>query len=119
MGTRPSAISWRTAASSESRPALPMRGVAANAAAARNAAGSYTFDQTRPYALTGTIGVQRLLAKDYTIEVRYVHTKGVHLWNQTRLNIISLVTPTTYIPTFLTAPSAAQLAAMTMTLGTI
>ena len=91
----------------------------ANAAAARNAAGSYTFDQTRPYALTGTIGVQRLLAKDYTIEVRYVHTKGVHLWNQTRLNIISLVTPTTYIPTFLTAPSAAQLAAMTMTLGTI
>ena len=62
---------------------------------ARAAVASYTFDQTnRPYAMTGTIGVQRSLGKDYTIEARYVYTKGVHLWNQTRLNIISPVTPT-------------------------
>ena len=32
-------------------------------AAARAAVASYTFDQTRPYALNGTLGVQRLLAK--------------------------------------------------------
>ena len=86
---------------------------------ARAATASYTFDQHRPYALTGTIGVQRLLGKDYTIEARYVYTKGVHLWNQTRLNIISPVTPTTVIPTYFTTPTAAQLAANTLTLGAL
>ncbi|MBZ5724764.1 MAG: carboxypeptidase regulatory-like domain-containing protein [Acidobacteriia bacterium] len=86
---------------------------------ARAATASYTFDQHRPYALTGTIGVQRLLGKDYTIEARYVYTKGVHLWNQTRLNIISPVTPTTFIPTYFTTPTAAQLAANTLTLGAL
>src|ERR1017187_8410950 len=108
MRRRPRRTTGRRASDLRTRRVRPANGgivgippSVANAAAARNAAGSYTFDQTRPYALTGTIGVQRLLTKDYTIEVRYVHTKGVHLWNQTRLNIISLVTPTTYIPTFL------------------
>ncbi|HXN47527.1 MAG TPA: TonB-dependent receptor [Bryobacteraceae bacterium] len=87
-----------------------------NAADARAAVSSYTFDMTkRPYAMTGTIGVQRMLAKDYTIEARYVYTKGVHLWNQTRLNIISPVTPTNYLPTFVTAPPS--FAGLTNTLG--
>jgi hypothetical protein len=95
---------------------LPPQGTTAQA---RAAIASYTFDQTRPYALTGTIGVQRLLAKDYTVEARYVYTKGVHLWNQTRMNIVDLVTPTRFIPTYLTTPTSAQLAADTLTLGTI
>jgi hypothetical protein len=88
-------------------------------AQARAAVASYTFDQHRPYAITGTIGVQRLLAKDYTIEARYVYTKGVHLWNQTRLNRITQVTATNSIPTFLTTPSASTLAALTTTLGAL
>jgi len=89
-----------------------------NAADARAAVASYTFDQThRPYALTGTLGVQRLLGKDYTLEARYVYTKGVHLWNQTRLNILSRVSPTDFLPTYTTAPSAAQIAALTTFLG--
>jgi hypothetical protein len=91
----------------------------ATTAQARAAIASYTFDQTRPYALTGSLGVQRLLAKDYTIEARYVYTKGVHLWNQTRLNIVSPVTPTHFIPTYLTTPTAAQLGADTLTLGAL
>ena len=87
---------------------------------ARAAVASYTFDQTkRPYALTGTIGVQRLLGKDYTIEARYVYTKGVHLWNQTRMNILSRVTPTDFLPTYPTMPSAATIAALTTTLAQI
>ena len=84
---------------------------------ARAATASYTFDQTRPYALTGTLGVQRLLAKDYTIEARYVYTKGVHLWNQTRMNRITNVTATQNIPTYLAVPSASVLAADKTTLG--
>jgi hypothetical protein len=84
---------------------------------ARGAIAAYIFDQNRPYALTGTLGVQRLLAKDYTVEARYVYTKGVHLWNQSRLNIISPVTATLNIPTYMSTPSASTLAGLTTTLG--
>jgi carboxypeptidase family protein len=84
---------------------------------ARAAVASYTFSNQRPYALTGTIGVQRLLAKDYTVEARYVYTKGVHLWNQNRINIVSPVTSAQYIPTFLSMPSAATLGGLKTTLG--
>lgn len=91
----------------------------ATQAQARAAIASYTFDQTRPYALTGTLGVQRLLAKDYTIEARYVYTKGVHLWNQTRLNIVDPVTPTHFLPTYLSAPTVSQLNSDTLTLGAL
>jgi hypothetical protein len=94
-------------------------GASPTVAEARAATASYTFDQHRPYALTGTVGVQRMLAHDYTVEVRYVYTKGVHLWNQTRLNIVSRVTPTTFIPTYFTTPTAGQLAADTLTLGAL
>jgi hypothetical protein len=90
---------------------------ATTAAAARAAISSYTFQMNRPYALTGTLGVQHLLGKDYTIEARYVYTKGVHLWNQTRLNIAEPVNAGNALPTYLTAPTAAQLAQNTTTLG--
>ncbi len=89
----------------------------ASAAQARAAIATYTFNQNRPYALTGTLGVQRTLSKDYVAEVRYVYTKGVHLWNQTRLNVVSPVNSSRSIPTYLTTPTAAQLAGDTLTLG--
>jgi hypothetical protein len=91
-----------------------------SAADARQYIASYTFDMNkRPYAVTGTLGVQRSLGKDYTVEVRYVYTKGVHLWNQTRMNRDSLVTSSNYLPTYLTAPSSSQIAALTNTLANI
>ncbi|HME08749.1 MAG TPA: TonB-dependent receptor [Bryobacteraceae bacterium] len=86
-------------------------------ASARGAVASYTFDQTRPYAITATLGVQKLLGKDYTVEARYVYTKGVHLYNQTRLNRTTPITPTVNIPTYLSTPSAATLASLPYTLG--
>jgi hypothetical protein len=86
---------------------------------ARASIASYTFDQTRPYALNGTIGVQRLLGHDYTLEARYVYTKGVHLWNQTRLNIISPVTGSEFLPTYYAMPAAGTFAGLTTTLGQI
>ncbi len=79
--------------------------------------GSYTFGGKRPYGLTWNMGVQRIIAKNYTLEVRYVGTKGVHLWNQSRLNIQPRVTATQNIPTFFSTPSAATLAALPLTLG--
>ena len=79
--------------------------------------GSYTFGGKRPYGLTWTLGVQRVLGKNYTVEARFIETKGVHLWNQSRLNIYPRVTATNNIPTFFTMPSAATLAGLTTTLA--
>jgi hypothetical protein len=91
-----------------------------NAADARAAVASYTYDMNkRPYALTGTIGVQRSFGSDYTLEARYVYTKGVHLWNQTRMNMVSKVTSDEYLPTYLTMPSDATIASLTTTLAEI
>ena len=92
-------------------------GLPATQAAAAAAVASYTFNGTRPYALTGTLGVQRAFGKDYTFEARYVYTKGVHLYNQTRLNKTSPITATVNIPTYLSVPSAATLASLPYALG--
>jgi hypothetical protein len=80
---------------------------------------NYTFGGKRPYALTWTLGVQREFKKDYILEVRYVGTTGVHLWNQTRLNIDPQVTPNNFIPTYFSMPSAATLASLGKTLGQV
>jgi hypothetical protein len=80
---------------------------------------SYTFGGQRPYGLTWNLGVQRVFHHDYTLEVRYVGTKGVHLWNQSRLNVFSPVSATNYIPTFFTMPSAATFASLTKTLANV
>jgi hypothetical protein len=92
---------------------------APTAAQARSALSSYTWDQNRPYAINGTLGVQRLLGNDYTLEARYVYTKGVHLYVQDRLNVVPQVTPNNYIPTFFSMPSAAQFASLSKTLGDV
>ena len=96
-----------------------LTGAAPSVADLRGAVASYTFDQHRPYALTGNLGVQRLLANDYVLEARVVYTKGVHLWNQTRLNRITNITATQNIPTYLSTPSAATLASLTTTLASL
>jgi hypothetical protein len=80
---------------------------------------SYIYGGKRPYGLDWTLGVQHVFLKNYTFEARYVGTRGVHLYNQTRLNIFAKTSPTRYIPTFLTMPDAATLAGLTTTLGSI
>lgn len=90
-----------------------------NVADLRAIQSTYTFGDKRPYGLTWTLGVQRAFGSGYTAEVRYTGTKGVHLWNQTRLNAISPVTPNLNVPTYFSMPSAATLASLKTTLGAI
>jgi hypothetical protein len=85
--------------------------------AARAGISNYIPDQLRPYALNYTLSVQRLLGKDYTLEARYLGSRGVHLIVQQQINRTSPVTAAQHIPTFLTMPSAADLAALTLTTG--
>ena len=42
-----------------------------------------------------------MFAKNYTAEVRYVGTRGIHLSVQDRLNRQASVTPNNYLPTLL------------------
>ncbi len=86
------------------------------AAEARAATSSYLpANQQLGYAITWNLGIQHSFAHDYTAEVRYVGTKGVHLLVQEEINRDSLVTPANYLPTYLQMPSQAALNSLTLT----
>lgn len=59
----------------------------AGIAAQRKATSAYLPDQIVPYAETWTFGVQRVFASNYTAEVRYVGTRGIHLPTQDQINV--------------------------------
>jgi hypothetical protein len=62
-----------------------------------------------PYAESWELGVQHTFASNYTAEVRYVGSRGVHLDVQTRLGIQNGITPANSLPTYTTAPSQTTL----------
>ena len=70
-----------------------------------------------PYSINWNLGVQHSFGKDFTAEVRYVGTRGVHLDVQNRINRRSLVSDQAFLPTFLQQPSQAELDALTTTLA--
>jgi Carboxypeptidase regulatory-like domain len=72
-----------------------------------------------PYSINWNLGVQHSFGKDFVAEIRYVGTRGIHLDVQSRINRRSLVSPTSFLPTFLQAPTQAELDAMTTTLATL
>jgi len=86
-----------------------------DAATARAVTSAYIPNQTLPYSETWTAGVQHIFANKYTLEVRYVGTRGVELPVQTRLNRTSPVTPNSFLPTYFSAPSQATLDALQFT----
>lgn len=86
-------------------------------AEARQNTSGYMPYQQLPYAIQWNAGVQHVFKHDYTIEVRYLGTRGVHLPMQMQIDKRSPVTATQNIPTFLSAPSAATLAALPLTAG--
>ena len=89
----------------------------ADAASCRAATSSYIPDQKLPYSIQWNLGVQHVFANNYTLEVRYLGTRGVHLDVQSRINKRTIVTPTNSLPTYLAAPSQAQLNALPLTLA--
>jgi len=70
-----------------------------------------------PYSINWNLGAQHSFGKDFTAEIRYVGTRGVHLDVQNRINRRSLVTPQAFLPTFLQQPSQSELDALTTTLA--
>jgi hypothetical protein len=93
-----------------------------DAASAREVTGSFIGDQEVPYSLTWTGSYQRQFGSDWSLELRYVGTRGIHLITQNRINVQAKVAPEQGLPglpTFLTAPSQATLDALGLTLATI
>ena len=88
-------------------------------AQARAATSSWLPDQQLGYSITWNLGVQHVFAKDYTIEVRYLGNRGIHLLYQNQLNRAAIVTANHFLPTYLSAPSQATLDSLPLTLTQI
>ena len=65
-----------------------------------------------PYSVNWSFGIQHSFGKNYTAEVNYVGTEGHALSFQDIINLQSVVTPATGLPTYLQAPSQATLNAL-------
>ncbi|MDE3195190.1 MAG: TonB-dependent receptor [Acidobacteriota bacterium] len=92
------------------------QGTALSAADLRAATSAFIPDQKLPYSIQWNLGVQHVFARDYTLDVRYLGTRGVHLDVQSRINKFAPVTPSNSLPTYLTMPSQAALDALPLTL---
>jgi hypothetical protein len=93
---------------------------------ARAATTSFIPDQEVPYSLTWTGSYQRQFMGDWSLELRYVGTRGIHLITQNRINVLPRVAPEqglSGLPTFIgNAPTQAQIDALpagTLTLANI
>ena len=86
---------------------------------ARANTSAYVGKQKIPYSIQWNFGVQHVFANNYTLEVRYLGTRGLHLDVQQRLNVQPRISATSSLPTFLNAPSQATLDALPLTLATI
>jgi Carboxypeptidase regulatory-like domain/TonB dependent receptor-like, beta-barrel len=86
-------------------------------ATARQATSGYVPNQTLPYSETFTASVQHIFDKVYTLEVRWVGSRGLKLPVQTRLQRTTPVTINEYLPTYLSAPTQATLDSLPYTLA--
>ncbi|MBA3439818.1 MAG: carboxypeptidase regulatory-like domain-containing protein [Pyrinomonadaceae bacterium] len=89
-------------------------------AVARLVTGSFIPDQEVPYSITYTASFQRQFLQDYSFELRYLGTRGVHLLTQNRLNRQNKVgNGLSGLPTFFSRPTQAQIDATALDLGQI
>ncbi len=88
-----------------------------SATQARAATGGFIPDQKLPKSLQWNLGAQHVWHENYTIEVRYLGSRGLNLPVQDRINVGSVVNPTNYLPTYVTAPSQSTLDGLKTTLA--
>jgi hypothetical protein len=87
-----------------------------SAAAARLATSAWVEDQKVPYAISYSLSIQRQFLTNWSLETRYLGTRGVHLPTQNRMNVQPKTTDTLFLPTFLARPSQAELDRLTVNL---
>jgi len=72
-----------------------------------------------PYSINWNFGVQHAFGKNYSAEINYVGTRGIHLPMQNIFNLASVVTPATALPTYTSAPDQATLDALPNSLNNL
>ncbi len=98
---------------------LPIYTPPTTPAQARALTSAFIPNQVLPYSIQWNFGIQHAFANNYTIEVRYLGTRGIHLPVQVRLNSTSPVTASTQLPTYLIKPSQAELDALPLSLNAL
>jgi len=85
-------------------PPQPLSGISVlDQATARATTSAFLPDNVKyPYAESWNLGVSRTFGSNYTAEVRYVGSRGVDLNVQNRINVQPIVTPSHFLPTFVT-----------------
>jgi hypothetical protein len=86
---------------------------------ARAGTGGYVPNQIRPEALEWNIGIQHVFHENYTVESRYLGTRGIHLPVQAQLNRTPVVNSSDALPIYATAPSQATLDGLSNTLSAL
>jgi hypothetical protein len=71
----------------------------------RASTAAFIPNQVVPYGETYTLTIQRSFASNYTAEIGYVGTRGIHLPTQIQLNVQPRVTAANQLPTSLTGPT--------------
>lgn len=83
---------------------------------ARASTSGFIPNQKLPKSIQWNLGVQHVFRENYTVEVRYLGTRGLQLPIQDRLNVGSVVNPGNALPVYLSAPSQSTLNGLTSTL---
>ena len=88
-------------------------------ATARRTTSTYIQHQHLPYSIQWTLGIERVIARDYSLNARYLGTRGVRLFTQSLLPVVARANPGRSLPTYLQRPSQAELDALPLTLDDI
>jgi hypothetical protein len=76
---------------------------------------AYVPNQELPYAENWSLGVERTFGQNYTAEVRYLGTRGIHLPAQNRLNRQNVVTGANSLPVYFSPTTITDPLALTLT----
>ncbi|HEX3746286.1 MAG TPA: TonB-dependent receptor [Bryobacteraceae bacterium] len=92
---------------------------ALSAADARALTGGFVPDQKRPMSYQWSFGVQHVFHNNYTLESRYMGTRGTDLTVQDRINVQDVVNSSNALPLYNSAPTQATLDGLHNTLSAL
>jgi hypothetical protein len=94
-------------------------GVPLTPAQLRAGTAAYINNEVRPKSLQWNLGIQHVFASNYTVESRYLGTRGINLPIQDQLNRQPVVNASNALPVYFTAPSQATLNSLTNNLASL
>jgi hypothetical protein len=81
-------------------------------ASQKQATSAFMPDQKLPYSEQWNLSIQHVFASDYTAQISYVGTRGLHMPMQIQLNRKPITTATNHLPLFTAAPDPGSLSGM-------